>query len=273
MTIDVVLPTSFTPEHAAALGQYLRDETSLNRSRWALIWDATDMLRQASVISQGRTQTFADIYDDLVDRAYADAYIEALHRFEDIAQQAEQARAATARRIIADLRESGYYVPGQPETQLLLVFCLYWWQAFAKGYAFEIEILRDLAASGVPYQAHDLRDRQARLAAFDLVVMGFRGDIKTSTYFFAVARGRSLPHDFYLTRLWNRRARRWQRVALLKPDFWAALDGETRPSPLDRVLDVLPEVAQIKVDTQNLIVVDYQRWKEMVKERLEREQT
>ncbi len=273
MTIDVVLPTSFTSEHAAVLGLYLRDETSLDRGGWALVWDATDLLRQARVISQGRTQTFAGLYDDLVDRAYADAYIEALYRLEDVAQQAEQARAVTARRIVADLREAGYYDPGRPETQLFLVFCLYWWQAFAKGYAFEIEIVRDLAASGVPHQAHDLRDRQARLAPFDLVVMGFQGDIKTSTYFFTVARGRSLPHDFYLTRLWNRRARRWQKVALLKPDFWAALDGETRPSPLDRVLDVLPEVARIEVDTQELIVVDYRRWKEMVKGRLERTQS
>jgi hypothetical protein len=62
-----------------------------------------------------------------------------------------------------------------------------------------VEILRDLTVSGVPHQTHDLRDRQSRLAPFDLVVMDFRGDIRTSIYFFAVERGRELPHDFYLT--------------------------------------------------------------------------
>jgi hypothetical protein len=97
--------------------------------------------------------------------------------------------------------------------------------------------------------------------------MGFRGDIKTSTYFFVVERGRGLPHDFYLTRLWNRRTRRWQEVAMLKPTFWAALDGETRPSQLEEVLDVLPDAVEIRVDTQKLVVVEYQQWKERVKVR------
>jgi hypothetical protein len=153
---------------------------------------------------------------------------------------------------------------------LVLIFCLYWWQSFSKGYAFEVEILRDLAASGILHQAHDLRDRQSRLSPFDLIVMGFRGDIRTSTYFFAVERGRGLPHDFYLTRLWSRRTRRWEEVALLKPAFWAALDGETRPSRLEEALDILPDVAEIQVDSQELVVVEYQQWKELVKTRQER---
>ena len=176
-------------------------------------------------------------------------------------------RATVARQIVADLLDAGYYDRAVPETQLVLIFCLYWWQSFTKGYAFEVEILRDLTASDVLHQAHDLRDRQARLASFDLMVMGFQGDIKTSTYFFAVERGRSLLHDFYLTRLWNRRARRWRAVAILKPIFWTALDGKTRPSQLEEVLDVLPDVAEIRVDNQKLVVVEYQEWKERVKAR------
>ena len=52
--------------------------------------------------------------------------------------------------------------------------------------------------------------------------------------------------------------------------FWAALDGETRPSRLEEVLDVLPGVAEIRVDTQELMVVEYQGWKERVKMRQER---
>ena len=49
-----------------------------------------------------------------------------------------------------------------------------------------------------------------------------------------------------------------------------ALDGETRPSRLEEVLDVLPGVAEIRVDTQELMVVGYQGWKERVKMRQER---
>ena len=52
---------------------------------------------------------------------------------------------------------------------------------------------------------------------------------------------------------------------MLKPAFWAALDGETRPSRLEEVLDILPDVAEIRVDTQKLVVVEYQQWKERVK--------
>ena len=270
MTVEITLPTDFTQQHAAALGQYLQNEARLDRAQWELVWDGADILRQATVALSGRAQTFANLYDNLVDRVYAGPFIEALYQFDDVARQTEQKRAVVARQIVADLREVGYYDRVIPETQLVLVFCVYWWQSFTKGYAFEVEILRDLVASGVPHQAHDLRDRRARLAPFDLVVMGFRGDIRTSTYFFAVERGRGLPHDFYITRLWHPRTHRWQGVVMLKPDFWAALDGETRPSRLEEVLDVLPGVAGIRVDTQELMVVEYQGWKERVKMRQER---
>ena len=189
MAIEITFPTEFTQEHAAALGQYFQSETKLNRTQWELVWDGVDILRQATITLKGERQTFANLYDDLIDKVYADPFVEALYQFDDVAQQAEQRRATVARQIVASLREAGYYDRVMPETQLVLIFCLYWWQSFSKGYAFEVETLRDLTTSGILYQAHDLRDRQTRLAPFDLIVMGFRGDIRTSTYFFAVERG------------------------------------------------------------------------------------
>jgi hypothetical protein len=264
---EIALPTGFTSEHAAMLARYLSDETRLDRRQWGLVWDGVDMLRHATVTVGEETQTFARLYDERIDQVHADAFLEALYQFEDLVRQAERERAAIARQIVDDLRETGYYDPARPETQVLLVFCLYWWQSFSKGYAFEVEILRDLAASGVVHEAHDLRNRQARLTPFDLTLMGFRGDIKTSTYFFGVERGRGLPHDFYLTRLWDPQAHRWHRVAILRPEVWAAMDGGTRPAPLEQVLEILPDAAEIQVDTQRLVVVDYERWKEQVKAR------
>ena len=56
---------------------------------------------------------------------------------------------------------------------------------------------------------------------------------------------------------------------MLKPAFWEALDGKTRPSRFDQVLEILPDVAEIAVDTQKLVVVEYQGWKERVKARQE----
>ena len=272
MTVEITLPPAFTSQHAAVLGQYLRGETRLDRAQWRRTWDAADILRGAIVVLEGKAQTFAHLYDDRVDRVYADPFVEMLYKLDDIPRQAERRRAETARQIVADLREAGYYDRAVPESQLLLVFCLYWWQSFTKGYAFEVEVLRDLAASGVSFRAHDLRDRQSRLSPFDLTVLGFRGDIKTSTYFFAVRRERRLPHDFNITRLWNRHTRGWQQVAILKPAFWAALDGETRPSALGEVPDVLPDVAEIAVrtvDTHKLVVVEYDLWKVRIRARQE----
>jgi hypothetical protein len=56
---------------------------------------------------------------------------------------------------------------------------------------------------------------------------------------------------------------------MLKPAFWAALDGETRLSRPSQVLEILPDVAEITVDTQRLVVVEYHGWKERVKARQE----
>jgi hypothetical protein len=125
MTIEITLPTKFTQEHAAALGQYFQSETRLNKGQWELVWDGVDILRQATITLGDKTQTLANLYDNLVDRVYADPFIEALCQFDDVARQAEQRRAAVARQIVADLREAGYYDHTVPETQLVLIFCLY----------------------------------------------------------------------------------------------------------------------------------------------------
>lgn len=267
MTVEIALPSNLTSEHLAALGQYLRSDLQLDQAQWKLVWDAADSLRRATATLQGRTRTFASLYDAFVDQVYADPFIETLYHLSDLSQQAEGKRAKVARQSVVDLREAGYSDRTVPQTQVLLFFCLYWWQSFTKGYAFEVEILHDLAASDISHQAHNLRDRRSRLSSYDLVVMGFRGDIKTSPYFFSVERSQRLVHDFYITRLWDRHAHKWQGAVIVKPVFWAKLDGETTPSRLDRVLDLLPTVAEIEVDTLTLIVVEYETWKARVRTR------
>jgi hypothetical protein len=74
-----------------------------------------------------------------------------------------------------------------------LAYCLYFWESFAAGYAFEVEIFRDLSASGIRFKAHDIRTRRSRLSPYDLEIMGLRGDVKTSFYFLYVGRGQGLP--------------------------------------------------------------------------------
>jgi hypothetical protein len=59
--------------------------------------------------------------------------------------------------------------------------------AFARGYALEVEIFRDLEASGVQFAAHDLSDRHQRFSSSDLTISKIAGDIKTSVYFVQAA--------------------------------------------------------------------------------------
>ena len=72
--------------------------------------------------------------------------------------------------LLKTFKAEGYYNVKIKETVYLLVYCMYWWRAFAHGYAFEIEILRDLESLGLPLTAHDARDRAQRYTPSDLIM-------------------------------------------------------------------------------------------------------
>lgn len=149
------------------------------------------------------------------------------------------------------------------ETNLLLAYCLYSWESFATGYAFEVEIYRDLTAAGIAFEAHDIRDRQGRLSPYDLKVLGLRGDIKTSLYFLYVRRGRGLPHDFYVTCFYEGERRR-TLVVMLKPEAWSQIDGGTITAILEEATYVFPSAALVELEGGKIVVADYAIWKTKV---------
>jgi len=153
--------------------------------------------------------------------------------------------------------------PDLPSTRLIVAYCLYWWRSFTLGYALEVEIQRDLQASGIRFQAHDLRRREERLSPFDLVVLGYKGDIKTSTYFLQAARTRMLPHDFYITRIRGQQRTR-TLVVFMQAEMWRTIDGETVLVLLEQVADMLSQATRIIHEGVELIVVDYETWKAKV---------
>ena len=104
--------------------------------------------------------------------------------------------ASFARQIRPTLQKEGFLRRDEPYGVILQCYCLYWWQSFARGYAFEVTIMRDLIASGIEIQMHDIRDRLARLSPADLVVLDLLGNIKSSIYF--LQEQSYLPNDFYL---------------------------------------------------------------------------
>ena len=154
-----------------------------------------------------------------------------------------------------------------------MAYCLYWWRSFTLGYALEIEIQRDLAETGIQFEAHDLRRRQDRLSPYDVTVLGFKGDIKTSLYFLQAARSQLLAHDFYITQVHSRTRIPTLVVFMSSPTpeagfrqaaMWETIDGETLLVLLSEIADTLPQAMRIIHQGVELTVIDYEIWKEKV---------
>ena len=242
----------------------MQDPRQLTRSEWLSMLACFDFLHSAIVEHHGGKEAFAYIYRRLIEARFADTYISALYRVANVTKAAEPLRARVSRQIRGLLRRADLYDPTQAETFYLFAYCLYWWYAFAKGSAFEVEILRDLAQTGIEFQAHDLRHRRGRLSPFDLVVLGFTGDVKTSTYFLHIARSQTLANDFYITRLTDEHKRYRTLVVFLKPPAWEAINGETIPATLRTLSAVLHAVAEIEHHGRALVVLEYEEWKTRV---------
>ncbi len=231
------------------------------REAWGRAFEAFDLLDQAAlVIAEGR-YTFRTLYQQMVDRHMADAYLAELLTLRDVEQQSPALWSRFARQIVNEFTQRGWRRPDVPETRLLLSYLLYWWGAFARGYAFEVEIFRDLRESGIRFQAHNLLDRQQRYSPSDLTVSGMAGDIKTSVYFVQAAAG--LVHDFYIVRLFTRERER-TLVVLLQLQAWNTIDGDTVLGHLDAVMEQLPAPVRIQHRGRELVVIGYEEWKRRI---------
>jgi hypothetical protein len=218
------------------------------------------LLHNAQLITEGVQKTFAALYAEWVEARHANPFIAQLWQMKDLQKESTCLRAIVAQSIVRDLTRSGLVDPAVPDSRVFLAYCLYWWSSFARGYAFEAWVLRDLQDSGILVEAHDLAHPADRFSPYDLGVLDFRGDIKTSTYFLMVARSNTLQHDFYITRLLGR-----TMVVMLKDAFWEEIDGDTVFVPLKQVVSVFPRAARVGTRSGELVVLDYQVWKERVR--------
>ncbi len=158
----------------------------------------------------------------------------------------------------------GMALAGDIGQQCLVAFCGYWWQAFGKGYIREVAVFRDLERNGILFIAHDLRQRQERFTTCDLTIQGFRGDVKTSTYFLHVARGFPLANDFYLVRIYDVERQTWIDIAMIKPAMWQVIDGDTKTCELDEVTRHLPTPLQVVTREEALVVIAYEDFKRRI---------
>lgn len=258
--IQIQLPSGFGPDHERVVIDYLSGRLH-GREAWAKAFAAFDLLDQAMLITARGRHTFRTLYQRLVDRQMADAYLAELLTLRDVEQQGPALWSRFARRIVSEFTQRGWRRSDVPEARLLLSYLLYWWGAFARGYALEVEIFRDLRNSGVQFQAHNLLDRQQRCSPSDLIVSGTAGDIKTSIYFVQAAV--PLVHDFYIVRLFAK-GYTHKLVVLLKPVTWGIIDGDTVSGYLDTALEQLPAPVRIRHRGHELVVVNYDEWKRRI---------
>jgi len=258
----VQIPINFLPVHRDALYTYLTDDRRLTRDQWRMLYDAIDILGGAQITIAGQPRTFRQTYQERVDQVFADHYIAQLLELEDVPVQSPALTATFARRVSATLRESGLIYREEPDSWMLWTYCIYWWQSFARGYAFEVELLHDMIASGLSFAAHNVRNRYERLSPADLVVLDLLGDFKTSVYFLQTETG-ELPNDFYVTRL-RGAGRERTLVVFQKSHAWEKINGETVDGTLDDVLALLPRPVRLRQGEHELIVVEYETWKRKV---------
>jgi hypothetical protein len=263
---QVLLPAEFRQEHWHIVLNFARRGHEFGRAEWRAVIAAFDLLKNAAVLADRGLLPFPFIYRQQVEEPYADEFIEALYEAEDVAAASIRLWATVARAIESRLAQAGLYRPEVPATRLIVAYCLYWWRSFTLGYTLEIEIQRDLEASGIHFHAHDLRRPEERLSPYDLEVLGFKGDVKTSVYFLQAARTQTLLHDFYITRIRGQR-RTQTLVVFVQADMWQTIDGETLLVLLEQVADTLPQAARIVHQEIQLTVVEYETWKAKVKRR------
>jgi hypothetical protein len=259
-----MLSSRLTREHRVVLARYLADSLSLSYDDWRRLRSAIDLLSQSTVTVNDETLTFSQFYDRFVDQPYADDLIAQLDAAAEPMSAAPQLQADLARRMVADMEEMREVHATDAERKLLLAFCLYWWGAFVRGYAFEIATFRDLTVSGLAFTPHDYRRRGERRSFCDFFVGGFAADVKLSTYFLAEARAGAAHCDVYITRLFDPQQRRGLPIVVLSETAWQAIDGDTTPAPLEQVARLLPDVACRLADDLRWVVLDYDRWKAMV---------
>jgi hypothetical protein len=182
-SLQIIVSPEFTQAHHDALIAYLADSRSLNTADWQQLYRGIDLLDRAQVITLNGIQTFRQVYDELIAQPFANQCIEQFLNTSDVVAESSKITAGFARQIRPILQKAGLLRRDVPYTILLQGYCLYWWQSFSRGYAFEVFIMRDLQANRIAFKMHDIRNQDDRYSPADLVVQNLLGDIKTSIYF------------------------------------------------------------------------------------------
>ena len=259
-SVNIRLPQEFKQAHEEAVIAYLAGTLS-GQNAWRQAFIAFDLLDKAVFVQDETEQTFRVFYRRMAEDLFADDYLHKLLALPDVKSQSPELWSHYARKIAVTLTDYAWSQHDLRKSRLLLSYLLYWWGAFARGYAFEVEIFRDLRKSNIQFQAHNLLDHEERFSLSDLTVGDQAGDIKTSVYFLQAAARPA--HDFYIVRLYVKR-KVYTFAILLQPDAWNEINGDTVSGTLETVLDQWPQPVCIEKQDYKFVVIEYTEWKRRV---------
>lgn len=274
MRIDAIcLDARLLVRHEEALVAYLR-APRLSFDQWVTLMEAIDWLGESTVTTDGQSMTFRTFYEVHVEAVFADDFLRDVVTMDDLDRDAPPRQAAVARVISVWLEQAEGFDRRTREGLQLLIYCQYWWAAFARGYVFEMKVFRDLIVSGVRFTAHDITDAAARRAPYDLTVLelNLRGDVKHSTYFLSTGTLADLRCDFFITRAFDAARREWFLVVVLTLPAWTRLDGDAQPTVLSRLTAHLPQPSLVYIGETPMIVITYVDWKARMLARQTREE-
>jgi hypothetical protein len=261
--VTISLTIELTAEETTVLRRYLASSVHFSEHEWRTLRTAIDNLSICEVDFNGRRYTFQRFYATFINGTYARPFLRQLPGTKELAQEGATLQATIARKILSWLKANGVQPATVPKAEFLIIFCLYWWAAFARGYLFEQVVIRDLQASDVQYQAHTPTKGQERYTQYDLFIPGMgNGDIKASLYFLDDLR--EPVADFYITQLYDPPQRQMQRIVFLAPLAWALLNGTPISATLAFAPQIFPKPVLVTILNKAWVVVQYNVWKAYV---------
>lgn len=260
---SIFLNPQLLATHQRVLLQYFQDEERLTYSSWTTLFRAVDLLSNSVIFLDRKRQTFRQFYNQYIDRRFAGTFINQLIVLDNLEREAHRLRASISQDIIRFLEQINGFTSDDEGCRMLMIYCLYWWSAFARGYIFELMVFRDMEVSGIKFTGHDISNSAERFSPYDFIVLSLRGDVKYSTYFLSFEQLSEMASELFITR-WYLGRRRWLWVVLLREYAWEIINGNAIPSSIDDVRRILPNVAEIHIDNIKLIVLEYNQWKQKV---------
>ena len=108
--IQIQLPPGFSPDHESLVIGYLADHL-YGRRGWAKAFEAFDLLDQAVLVTAQGHFTFRALYQQIVDRQMADAYLGELLTLPDVERQQRYSPSdLTVSGMAGDIKTSIYFV-------------------------------------------------------------------------------------------------------------------------------------------------------------------